>query len=177
MQNVSSDDDSGLPSDPTEKYLDRSFRVTKGNTRNVMVGSDIAKDSCTSSRLMPVSPRTLREKSFGFGEKCPHDEGRLSAGVSQDRPTDDTSENDDRDQGLVNLGSSKCGAMEWPTISGSQGSKFPGLERCAGLKGNGGETTTGDEDILKTCSCSFCSTGSFNSFVWFVIFSIFFFFE
>lgn len=136
--------------------------------------------SLISGDSFPESGDGFRKMDANSGDlpfaKLARFQGRLSAGVSQGRPlieglTDHASENDDIDQGLHKWASSKCGApLEWSTISGSQDSKFPGLERCVRLKGDGGENSTGEGDLLKGCSCSFCSTGSFNFLVWFVIF-------
>lgn len=45
-----------------------------------------------------------------------------------------------------------------------ESSKFPPMERCVRLKGDAGENNSiqNDDDLLKGCSCTFCSTGSFN---------------
>ncbi|KAI9113966.1 hypothetical protein K1719_015217 [Acacia pycnantha] len=87
-------------------------------------------------------------------------EGGHAAGVSQGL-ANRCSENDERDRTLHKLAPSKCGATEWSAISGSLDSKFPGLERCVRLKGNGGEIPTEDGGPLKDCSCSVCSTAAY----------------
>lgn len=75
---------------------------------------------------------------------------------------------DDRENSaLDNLGLPKCAgiAVEPSTVSGS---KFPGLERCTGLKSHAGENSDahvgGDAsvELLKNCTCSFCSKGIFT---------------
>ncbi|XP_054822242.1 uncharacterized protein LOC129320705 isoform X2 [Prosopis cineraria] len=87
-------------------------------------------------------------------------EGRHAAGDSQELANHDSA-NEERDRSLPKLASSKCGATECSKISGSLDSKFPGLERCVGLKGGGSEKSTEDEDPLKACSCFFCSTAAY----------------
>ncbi|XP_028776569.1 uncharacterized protein LOC114733292 [Neltuma alba] len=92
---------------------------------------------------------------FHFAKKVCF-EGGHAAGAPQGLATH-APENDERDRSLHKLASSKCGA----TVSGSLDSKFPGLERCVGLKGDGGENSTEDGDPLKACSCFVCSTAAY----------------
>ncbi|XP_058731478.1 uncharacterized protein LOC131603213 [Vicia villosa] len=77
-------------------------------------------------------------------------------------------ERDDRGNCVVDdLGLNKCagGVVEPSIVSGSN---FPGLERCAGLKGHGGGANSdahvgGDVsvELLKNCTCSFCSKAAY----------------
>ncbi|KAF7834276.1 putative Tether containing UBX domain for GLUT4 [Senna tora] len=84
-------------------------------------------------------------------------QGRFAAGgASQDglATTDRDSENEERDEGVRKV--------EWSGVSGSRDSKFLGLERCVRLKDDDGENSIGDdEDLLKGCSCAFCSTAAY----------------
>ncbi|CAL0325134.1 unnamed protein product [Lupinus luteus] len=52
--------------------------------------------------------------------------------------------------------------LPMPTSSASHDRKFVGLERCTGLKGvAGANSALGSEDILKNCTCSFCSKAAY----------------
>ncbi|KAJ1412844.1 hypothetical protein SESBI_19990 [Sesbania bispinosa] len=112
-----------------------------------------------------VSASNEEGSVLGFGEK---DRG-------QERPPNegfikrDIESGDEREHCVAeNLGSPKCGAraVELPSISASRDSKFPGLERCSGFKGDGGAANSdvagGDLDLLKNCTCSFCSKGGLS---------------
>ncbi|XP_061344053.1 uncharacterized protein LOC133290019 [Gastrolobium bilobum] len=101
--------------------------------------------------------------SVGFGEKGqgrPSTEGFINRAIESDdmaltiwHQASDVTDN---------LASSKCATMELPTNSASGGSKFPGLERCAQLKGDGAaNSTVAGGDLLKNCSCSFCSKAAY----------------
>ncbi|KAK7358956.1 hypothetical protein VNO77_00898 [Canavalia gladiata] len=68
-------------------------------------------------------------------------------------------ESGNRDLSVANLELPQCGAVEIPTISASSDAKFPGLERCSQLKSDdaGANSIHDVQDLLKSCTCSFCT--------------------
>ncbi|TYG43982.1 hypothetical protein ES288_D11G061900v1 [Gossypium darwinii] len=80
-------------------------------------------------------------------------------GITQARGTlNDSCRNDSRDLGVGRLASSEGGCVEWLRLpkSSSQGFRSFELERCVGLKNDVSNLNAG-ADMLKACSCSFCS--------------------
>lgn len=95
------------------------------------------------------------ETSGGSLEKPPNDEGFV----------DRANEVDDKEVCVVeDLGPHKfgCVTVEPPTIPASSGSKFLGLERCLGLKSQ--DYAKSPAELLKECTCSFCTKGSYDYF-------------
>ncbi|KAL1364881.1 hypothetical protein HN51_013023 [Arachis hypogaea] len=71
-------------------------------------------------------------------------------------------QNDDTEVCVDKLASSKSVAVEPPVISASHDFGFPGLERCSALKGVSGANPSVDSvDLLKQCTCSFCSKAAY----------------
>lgn len=117
---------------------------------------DASRDSCVSSISMPTSPCNLDSLDVGVGvdsqgEQCNtiHEQFDTSIGM-----------NDENELGDDNLDSSKCESTECFGFPESQESRSSGLEKCVGLKGDGISNSTAGIDLIKACSCSFCTKGT-----------------
>ncbi|KAJ7945384.1 DNA-directed RNA polymerase subunit beta [Quillaja saponaria] len=157
LKNVSSDS-SNLPNEIMERghLVDSSVRGSEDTATEI---GNAAKDSCLSSVLVPTCSGSYKENCSGLGEKSQSDENILTSGVTEGRSlikglVTHAQGNDDMDRGK--LTSSKFGAIEWSRLPVSNSSKFPGLERCVGLKDDGSENPFAGADDLKNCSCTFC---------------------
>ena len=151
----------------------------KGNNPSLKLpfcGADTSLQNFSSQRSNSTSNDVSEEHnllgggvvtSFGFGEDA---QGRIACGVSEGRPVTEGLSNraiqsDDREVCAVDkLASSKCVAVEPPTISASNDFGFLGLERCSALKrvSSGANSAASSGDLLKYCTCSFCSKGGYN---------------
>ncbi|KAH9718617.1 dna-directed rna polymerase subunit beta [Citrus sinensis] len=116
---------------------------------NFMEHGDALRDNCLSS----VSIRMCSKKDID-GER-----------VGSDTTGDDVGDEElvakqvcnDKDVGAGRLVSSKFGSIEWSRLPKSQGSRSFELERCSVLKDDGCANLSAGSDLLKDCSCSFCS--------------------
>ncbi|KAM7517444.1 hypothetical protein LguiB_016406 [Lonicera macranthoides] len=97
------------------------------------------------------------------GERC--EEEGISSEVAQgnsliEQLGNSFSLNDGNDLNLDDLDSTKCGSIEFSRLPESQESRASGLERCVGLKGDGPDGCSDSNagvDLIKSCSCSFCT--------------------
>ncbi|OIW00417.1 hypothetical protein TanjilG_05767 [Lupinus angustifolius] len=97
----------------------------------------------------------LSENPVGFGEK---NQGRIDCDFSVGNQGIESNEREFSVVGKLPV----AGELPMPTISASHDRKFVGLERCTGLKGvAGANSSLGSEDILKKCTCSFCSKAAY----------------
>ncbi|KAI4345225.1 hypothetical protein L6164_012367 [Bauhinia variegata] len=164
---IVSSDDASLPNDQRLKcnLLDSSSHIVRDSTKHGMELGNAARDSCISSASTPTCSRSLTEISFGYGEKGSYHEDRhtcdSAARAFNEGLLNPACENDDRDLFVDKSAASKLGAIEGTAISSSEDYKFPGLERCVGLKGDGGANSMASGDLLKACSCSLCSKAAY----------------
>ncbi|KAI4317246.1 hypothetical protein L6164_025134 [Bauhinia variegata] len=165
---IVSSDNSNQPNDKKQgcNLLDSSVQIVRDSTKHGMEHGNATRDSCISSISTPACSRSLAETSFGYREKGSYHEDRPANGDSPCIPSreglfDHACENDNRDLFVGNTAASKCRPTEWPAISSSQDSKFPGLERCVGLKGDGGANSMASGDLLKSCCCALCSKAAY----------------
>lgn len=104
-----------------------------------------------SNNIREEDSNLLRQNSLAFGD---NNQERIACGFSQRKNHCIQSSDDVVDK----LGS----AVGLPTISASHDSRFLGLERCAALKGDSdANSALGAGDILKNCTCSFCSKAAY----------------
>ncbi|KAF1888081.1 hypothetical protein Lal_00024093 [Lupinus albus] len=114
---------------------------------------DKGKSPCVSN--VWDESNLLTENPSGFREK---NQDRLDCGVSMGNHGIENNEREFRVAGDLPI------AVEspMPTISASHDSKFVGLERCAALKGIAGANSgLRSEDLIKNCTCSFCSKAAY----------------
>lgn len=134
---------------------------------NIMEHGDALRDSRLSSVSIPMC-----SKKDSDGER-----------VSSDTTGNDVGDEEllanqfctDKDIGAGRLVSSKFGSIEWSRLPKSQSSRSLELERCSVLKDDGCVNLSADSDLLKDCSCSFCSKGNcqFMSIRYILLFSSF----
>ncbi|KAH9669998.1 dna-directed rna polymerase subunit beta [Citrus sinensis] len=116
---------------------------------NFMEHGDALRDNCLSSVSIPMC-----SKKDIDGER-----------IGSDTTGDDVGDEElvakqvcnDKDVGAGRLVSSKFGSIEWSRLPKSQGSRSFELERCSVLKDDGCANLSAGSDLLKDCSCSFCS--------------------
>lgn len=100
------------------------------------------------------------------GERC--EEEGISSEVAQGNSVieqlgNSVSLSDGNDLTLDDLDSTKCGSIEFSRLPESQESRASGLERCVGLKGDGCSDSNAGVDLIKSCSCSFCTKGTLEN--------------
>lgn len=94
---------------------------------------------------------------------CDSEEGRVGSGGSQDDSDHNThvSGNDVDEHDVDNLVMSQTGSVDCGRLPESQESRTFELERCSGLKTDGCSNLTADIDLIKPCSCSFCTKAGY----------------
>ncbi|KAK1361702.1 Tether containing UBX domain for GLUT [Heracleum sosnowskyi] len=122
----------------------------------------VSRDGCVASDVKPTSPRFM--DSVDDGGNQAKDEGVGSQGeqsttVYEEFDTDD-GESDEDEVGDDYLGSSKSESIDCLRFPESQESRS-GLERCVGLKGDGLSDSPVGMDLIKACSCSFCTKAAY----------------
>lgn len=121
---------------------------------NFMEHGDALRDNCLSSVSIPMC-----SKKDIDGQR-----------VRLDTTGDDVGDEElvakqvcnDKDVGAGRLVSRKFGSIEWSRLPKSQGSRSFELERCSVLKDDACANLSAGSDLLKDCSCSFCSKGNYN---------------
>ncbi|KAL8134028.1 uncharacterized protein LOC141712761 [Apium graveolens] len=124
---------------------------------------DVWRDSCVSIIVKPTSPRVLdsvdvvgyQAKDEGVGSQ-----GEQSNTVCEHFDTDDD-ESDEDELDDDNLDSSKSESIDCLRFPESQESRSSGLERCVGFKGDGLSDSPVGIDLMKACSCSFCTKAAY----------------
>uniref|UniRef100_A0A5B6YRB4 Uncharacterized protein n=1 Tax=Davidia involucrata TaxID=16924 RepID=A0A5B6YRB4_DAVIN len=135
------------------------------STENLVKVGDASRDSCVSSISISLGSGSCARDSCDV-EKCINDEGRVTSEVAQNDPLGEqliahVCRSDDNDQGIDDLVSSKCGSVECSILPKSQDSKSSELERCIGLKGVGISNSSVGVDLIKACSCLFCTKAAY----------------
>lgn len=125
--------------------------------------ADVSRDSCVASIVKPTSPSVL--DSVDVGGNLAKDEGVGSQGeqsttVCEQFDTDD-GESDEDELGDDNLDSSKSESIDCLRFPESQESRSSGLEICVGFKGDGLSDSPVGIDLMKACSCSFCTKAAY----------------
>uniref|UniRef100_A0A5B6YQU9 DNA-directed RNA polymerase n=1 Tax=Davidia involucrata TaxID=16924 RepID=A0A5B6YQU9_DAVIN len=143
---------------PCEVKESNSFGGSGASIDNVVEVGDASRDSCVSSISIPTGFGSCAGDSCGVEEKCGNDEGRVTSEVAQSDPlAAHVCKTDGMDQGVDDLVSTKYGSVGCSTLPKSRNSKSIELERCIGLKGDGSSNSSVGVDLIKDCSCSFCT--------------------
>ncbi|KAI3431077.1 uncharacterized protein J3R85_007994 [Psidium guajava] len=131
------------------------------NARSVLEVADASRDSCTSIVSTPSSQ--VGEKSSEGIKVCDeHADVVMEADVDPMRestaqgPVTQVLSNCDEGLRIGKLASNSYGSIEWSRLPDSQGLNNFELTRCQNLEGNGCDNLCAEEDLLKSCSCSFC---------------------
>ncbi|KAK7247441.1 hypothetical protein RIF29_42324 [Crotalaria pallida] len=133
-----------------QSQIGEADKRRKDKGKSVCVGSDIWDDS-----------NLLTQNPLGFGEKNQDRTIIDSGGVSEGTRGVESEEMSEFCVGdELPLGVE----LPMPTISASHDPKFFGLERCTALKGEAGGNSAAiaaAEDLIKSCTCSFCSKAAY----------------
>ncbi|KAI6692053.1 hypothetical protein NL676_019763 [Syzygium grande] len=131
------------------------------NARGVLEVGDVSRDSCTSI-VSSMSSRAGWKSSDGLEV---HDERadvveEVDANPIREStvqgPLTQVLSNFDEGIRIGKLASNRSGSIEWSRLPHSQGLKNFELIRCQTSEGNGSDNLCAEEDLLKSCSCSFC---------------------
>lgn len=141
--------------------------------------SDVPKDTvqCDLSKdeAQPVQDNVQRitdGEAFGVPgvpssivPTCPEDNKKDCSEMMQNDADNEEAvghvlRNDEKDINIDKICSSNHDPVEWSRLPISESSKSLALERCSGLKTDNCANSDMHEDLLKTCSCSFCLKGN-----------------
>ncbi|KAH7520619.1 hypothetical protein FEM48_Zijuj08G0164200 [Ziziphus jujuba var. spinosa] len=129
--------------------------------QSVMDVGDASRDSCLSSGSMPTCSGPCKKDGYGAGENYQDYEERNTSDVTQGNLVREglatlVCKNNEDCVAVGKLAASKYGSIEWSRLPKSQSSKFHELGRCTALKGEVYGNLNAGDDLLKSCSCSFC---------------------
>lgn len=149
-----------------KEFKEKSNLSDRGVHSFMEVG-DASRDSLSSGSI-PTCSGLWKKDYYGAGENCLDDEERNDSDVTQSNLFNEglatlVWKNSENSLGVGKLAATNCGSIEWSKLPKSQGSKFPELGKCTALKGEGFRDMNIGEDLLKTCSCSFCLKGNCHS--------------
>lgn len=124
------------------------------------------KESCVLEVNVGESSKCCGRDCVEVGKECQCEEIR---DISDSAEYDCTQEvlgtqilsDDGRNSGVECLTSSKAESIVSSRLIESQEMKGFGLERCTTLKGDGGCNLAAGMDLLKHCSCSFCTKAAY----------------
>ncbi|XP_030527548.1 uncharacterized protein LOC115738895 isoform X2 [Rhodamnia argentea] len=131
------------------------------NARSVLEVADASRDSCTSI-VSTLSSQVGEKSSEGIKVRNEHADVVKEVYVDPIRessaqgPITQVLSNCDEGLRIGKLASNSSGSIEWSRLPNSQGLKNFELIRCQTLEGNGCDNLCAEEDLLKSCSCSFC---------------------
>lgn len=144
-----------------DKLSKKNFEHCRVDYVGQSVG-DVWRDSCVSSIVKPTSLSVVDSLDVGGSE--PKDErvgshGEQSTNVSGQLDKD-IGEDDENELGEDYMDSTKSEFTDYLRFPESQESRSSDLERCVGNKGDGLSDSPVGVDLIKACSCSFCTKGN-----------------
>uniref|UniRef100_A0A9I9CSJ9 Uncharacterized protein n=1 Tax=Cucumis melo TaxID=3656 RepID=A0A9I9CSJ9_CUCME len=150
---ASSEADTALSDIPKESVqcnlsIDEPHLVNEGEHR--ITDSEALGVPCLPTSVIPTC-------SEDHKKECPG----IMLNNDNNEEVDPVLSNDEKDIGVGIIGSSNHDSSEWSRMPISEGSKSLGLDRCSGLKTNNCANADMYDDLLKTCSCSFCLKASY----------------
>ncbi|KAF3441038.1 hypothetical protein FNV43_RR19324 [Rhamnella rubrinervis] len=161
----SGDDDT--PEENIESFISKvpkefkeKSNLSDGGVHSFMEVADASRDSL-SIGSMPTCSGLWKKDCSGAGQNYLDDEEINDSDVSQSNLCNEglatlVCKNSENSLGVGKLAAIDYGSIEWSKLPKSQGSKFPELGKCTALKGEGFRDMNMGDDLLKTCSCSFC---------------------
>lgn len=143
-----------------DELLEKNFEHCRVDYVSQSVG-DVWRDNCVSSIVKPTSLSVVDSLDVGGSE--PKDErvgsqGEQSTNVCGNLDKE-VGDNDESELGDDNMDSTKYEFTDYLRFPESQESRSSDLERCVGVKGGLSDSPVG-VDLIKACSCSFCTKGN-----------------
>ncbi|WOG97366.1 hypothetical protein DCAR_0416706 [Daucus carota subsp. sativus] len=152
--------------EPNSKFISEVPKLLKNDflhggvediNRNV---ADVSRESCVSGIPKPTSPAVL--DSVDVGGDPAKDEGVGSQGEQSTTVFEQfDTDVDENELGDENLDSGKSESVDYLRFPESQESRSCGLERCVGFKGDGLSDSPVGIDLIKACTCSFCTKAAY----------------
>lgn len=128
--------------------IDEPHLVHEGEHR--ITDSEALGVPCLPTSVVPTCSEDNKKE-------CP---GIMLNNDNNEEAVDPVLSNDEKDIDVGIIGSSNHDSSEWSRMPISEGSKSLGLDRCSGLKTSNCANADMYDDLLKTCSCSFCLKGN-----------------
>ncbi|XP_023544544.1 uncharacterized protein LOC111804093 [Cucurbita pepo subsp. pepo] len=131
-----------LPNDEAHPEQEDEHRITDSETLGL---------PCLPTSVVPTCPEDDKEDCPGF----------MINNADNEAAVDHVSRHGEKDIGIGKIGSSNLDSTQWSRLPISEGSKSLALERCSGFKTDNCANLGMYDDLLKTCSCSFCLKASY----------------